>query len=479
MSNILTDILGFFKRKKFVDRAKDDDVVVLGIHEQPKMLGVASPIPYKDARLIKVVDLMRDPCEIVNWPLDGTDPGVFLGKEIDPNDPSTCYYAFRRLRSISLNLSITENGDFLEFDTLGEPNKAENVITTDVGQVGQIGLFKDKLGETLRFRSIYSSDGSIALQLSTDENAVDIRCTLDCANVGSGAEVYKEKDIASQKFLFRTLISSDDSLSIKQEEDEIDIVSNIVGDNVGQGIEVYRDKTTQPSPFNTLNFRTLKSSDSTVTINLDGNDEIDFTVKDPPVVIPWSINGLARDVGNTSGGFHYHTQVIWSSGNDQAPGAGQSSFGAGYIIPYRVTVTEILIKWRMKATVGISVGDDVTWKLGKLTYPQSSPPAGASTTTLDTDEATVNFTDSGFSLTGLTLSSADNKSWPYKSHVLSEAAVGVGYVLDKGDILVLMHMKPLNDWISIDSDFEVTLLGVVGDLPIHTLPTIDPEEPAS
>lgn len=431
MSNILTDILGFFKRKKFVDQAKDDDVVVLGIHEQPKMLGVASPIPYKDARLIKVVDLMRDPCEIVNWPLNGTEPGVFLGKEIDPNDPGTCYYAFRRLRSISLNLSITQNGDFLEFDTLGEPNKAENVITTDVEELGQIGLFKDKLGETLRFRSIYSSDGSIALQLSADENAVDFTCTLDCDNVGSGAEVYKEKDIPSQKFLFRTLKSSDSTVTIKEEE-----------------------------------------------------NEIDFTVKAPLPFVPWSINGLARDVGNTSGGFHYHTQVIWSSGNDQAPGAGQSSFGTGYIIPYKVTVTEILIKWRMKSSIGIQVGNDVTWKIGKLTNPGSFPPPGASTTTLDTDEGLVNFTDSGFSLTGLTLSSADNKSWPYKTHTLAEPLLGTGYVLDKGDILVLMHMKPTNgDWVSVDSDFEVTLSGFIGSLepeipedPIE--PPIEEEVPA-
>ena len=480
MSNILTDILGFFKRKKFVDRAKDDDVLVLGIHERPKMLGVASPIPYKDARLIKVVDLIasQEPCDIVNWPLNSVDPGIFLGKETDPNNPNTCYNAFRRLRSISLNLDITENGDFLEFDTLGEPNKAENVITTDVGALGQLGLFKDKVGETLRFRSIYSKDGSIALQLSTDENAINIQSAIGCKNVGTGAEVFKEKDILTQEFLFRTILSSDGSIAVKQNADDIDLSSNIIGKNVGNGIEVYKDKTEQPAPpgvYNKLNFRSLKSSDSSINISLDGEDEINFTTKAPMPFVPWSINGLARDVGNISTGFHYHTQVIWSSGNDQAPGAGQSSFGTGYIIPYKVTVTEILIKWRMKTSIGIQVGNDVTWKIGKLTHPQSFPPPPATTTTLDTDESLVNFTDSGFNLTGLTLSSADNKSWPYKTHTLSEPGIGTGYVLDKGDILVLMHMKPTQNWSTVDSDFEVTLSGFIGSLEPE-LPE-DPIEP--
>ena len=44
MSNILTDILGFFKRRKFVEEAKDDDVIILGVNESPDMLGIASPV---------------------------------------------------------------------------------------------------------------------------------------------------------------------------------------------------------------------------------------------------------------------------------------------------------------------------------------------------------------------------------------------------------------------------------------------------
>ena len=56
--NILTDILSLFKRKKFVKEAKANDVLVLGLNEEPDMTGVASPIPYKSVRLIKVKDLV-------------------------------------------------------------------------------------------------------------------------------------------------------------------------------------------------------------------------------------------------------------------------------------------------------------------------------------------------------------------------------------------------------------------------------------
>lgn len=172
MSNILTDIMGFLKRKKFVTRPEDNDVVVVGVHESANVTGIASPIPIKDAKLCTIADL-RDPCERANWPLLSSEPGVFLGKEIieseDPTQEPTCYYAFRRLKSLNLNLTIVENGDFVEFDTTAEENKAENVGD------GQ-GIYKDKTGETLNFRSLTSSDDSISITQSEDGNEIDFVC---------------------------------------------------------------------------------------------------------------------------------------------------------------------------------------------------------------------------------------------------------------------------------------------------------------
>ena len=56
--NILTDVLGLLKRKQFIDVAGEEDVLVLGIHEPPEITGVASPIPYKNVKLIKIKDFV-------------------------------------------------------------------------------------------------------------------------------------------------------------------------------------------------------------------------------------------------------------------------------------------------------------------------------------------------------------------------------------------------------------------------------------
>jgi len=178
MSNILTDILGFFKRRKFVDKNKPDDVLILGINEEPDMLGVASPVPYKDVKLIKVKDLevQAVECERINLgstglPLPDPTPSNVAGvfKDVTTDSEGDCFTNFRSLKSVSLNLSVTENTNDIEISTLGEPNTASNVGSG-------AGLFKDKLGEVLRFKSLSSSDGSISISEGADE--IDITTSI-------------------------------------------------------------------------------------------------------------------------------------------------------------------------------------------------------------------------------------------------------------------------------------------------------------
>ena len=106
--NILTDILSLFKRKKLTDDPKPDDVVVLGIHEPPEMTGVASPIPYKSVKLIKLRDLVvdQDICPHVNVVNDGTLTAAGVFKEVS-DDP--CEVRFRSLVASGNNLTIVEN----------------------------------------------------------------------------------------------------------------------------------------------------------------------------------------------------------------------------------------------------------------------------------------------------------------------------------------------------------------------------------
>lgn len=150
--NILTDVLSLLRRGVFAKVANPDDVFIIGVNEQPDMTGVASPIPYKSVKLIKVKDLKIAPafCDNENT-LDNLEAGfigVFKEQIIDPVT-NVCTNYFKSLHSLSPNLSITESidGNFIELDTLGEPNLAANLGTG-------AGLYASKVGETLNFKSL-------------------------------------------------------------------------------------------------------------------------------------------------------------------------------------------------------------------------------------------------------------------------------------------------------------------------------------
>lgn len=158
--NILTDILSLFKRRQFEDDPRPDDVVVLGIHEPPEMTGVASPIPYKSVKLIKLRDLVvdQDICPHVNVVNEGTLTAAGVFKEVS-DDP--CEVRFRSLVASGNNLTIVEDNNEIAFTTDGEPNTAANVGSGE-------GVWKNKVGETLNFKSLVGGTG-ITVVGSADE----------------------------------------------------------------------------------------------------------------------------------------------------------------------------------------------------------------------------------------------------------------------------------------------------------------------
>ena len=169
--NILTDILSLFKRNQFEDDPKPNDVVVLGIHEEPTMTGVASPIPYKSVKLIRLKDLVvdQDICPHVNVVNEGTLTAAGVFKEVS-DDP--CEIRYRSLVASGNNLTIVENVNEITFTTEGEPNTASNVG-------GATGIFKQKTGEDLEFKTLSSPTGTVSITGSTstvdleiDRNAV-------------------------------------------------------------------------------------------------------------------------------------------------------------------------------------------------------------------------------------------------------------------------------------------------------------------
>ena len=163
--NILTDILSLIRRGVFTKVANPEDVIVLGVNEQPEMTGVASPIPYKSVKLIKVKDLKIAPafCDNENSPTTpaaGTGQ-VFKEQIIDPIT-NVCTNYFRSLKSLSTNLTINESIDnnYVELTTTGEPNLAANLGTG-------FGFYANKTGETLNFRTLKGT-GVVITELGSE-----------------------------------------------------------------------------------------------------------------------------------------------------------------------------------------------------------------------------------------------------------------------------------------------------------------------
>ena len=175
--NILTDILSLIRQGKFSKVAEKDDVLVRGKwNETPDMTGVASPIPYKAVKLIKISDFKIEGkgCTNENTPLVAKgDTATVYQKTVNDPDTGECTVYFRTLKSLSSNLTLnlSSDDDYVEITTEGEPNTAANVGTG-------AGLWKNKVGETLNFKSL--KPGS---NISFTEAADEI--TISAASGGS------------------------------------------------------------------------------------------------------------------------------------------------------------------------------------------------------------------------------------------------------------------------------------------------------
>jgi hypothetical protein len=162
---ILTDILSLIRRGIFASSANPDDVIVLGVNEEPVMTGIASPIPYKTVKVIRVKDLKISPafCGNANTPVTpAAGTGQVFQKQVIDTTTNVCTNYFRSLKSLSSNLTLAQSSDadYVEITTTGEPNTAANVGTG-------IGVYKDKVGETLNFKSLTTP--GLNVTTTTDE----------------------------------------------------------------------------------------------------------------------------------------------------------------------------------------------------------------------------------------------------------------------------------------------------------------------
>ena len=222
--NILTDVLSLIRRSQFVKKADLNDVLVLGTHEEPEMTGVASPIPYKSIKIIKVRDLKvaAEHCAHANSPATpAAGTGQVYQKTVSDEVLETCTVYYRSLKSLSSNLTLATSADdnYIEITTTGEPNTATNVGSG-------IGLYKNKIGETLNFKSLVAGSN---VTITETANEVTINASggggggeaNTASNVGGAAGFFKQKTGVDLEF--RTLRSPDNTLDVAQNSSNVDI----------------------------------------------------------------------------------------------------------------------------------------------------------------------------------------------------------------------------------------------------------------
>jgi len=191
--NVLTDILSLIRRGIYAKTAGLDDVLVLGVNEEPDMTGVASPIPYKTVKVIKVRDfkVAAEHCDHANSPaIPASGTGQVYQKTVVDVTTQKCTVFYRSLKSMSSNLTLATSADddYIEITTEGEPNLAANF---PVGGSG-VGVWKDKVGETLNFRKLIA--GSNVTLATTGAGEIEISST---GGGGGGGDV--DSIIASGK----------------------------------------------------------------------------------------------------------------------------------------------------------------------------------------------------------------------------------------------------------------------------------------
>lgn len=242
--NILTDILSLIRQSKFSKVAEKDDVLVLGKwNEQPDMTGVASPIPYKSVKLIKVKDFKVEgtKCNYKNTPEDPSGDIATVYQKTD-TDPTTgeCTVYFRTLKSLSTNLTLAQSADndYVEIDTTGEPNLAANVGSG-------LGIWKDKVGETLNFKSLIAGD-NINLTQTQDEITIsstsrggDTYTLSSAASAGAAAELQLNGSSGS---LSVVKLIEGPNISIQQNSNEVTISASV---SPGLGYTEYVSKIDQ------------------------------------------------------------------------------------------------------------------------------------------------------------------------------------------------------------------------------------------
>jgi len=178
VSNILTDILGLDSQKKYKeDPLAAKDVFVIGDVDEPRMVGISSPIPIKDEKLVTFYDLALSVIGLLR--IENVGSGVEL--VIPPAQTGNPFlWNVRTLVSTDNTVAITENPDNLDFSA---------VFSTDVHVNGfTYAPLTHVLEISLNSGSTFSVDiSNLALEILDEGVSIDTNVT-QIDFVGEGVE---------------------------------------------------------------------------------------------------------------------------------------------------------------------------------------------------------------------------------------------------------------------------------------------------
>ncbi len=170
-------------------------------------------------------------------------------------------------------------------------------------------------------------------------------------NIGSGAEVYKQKNINNEQE-FRKLNASG-GVTVTQNADDITIGDVITMSNQATGAQVFKQRTA-----NDFELRTLKSSGGGVAITQDTND------------IDLNIPGVARSTLTTT---NNSSTPVTFNGSELSPDTNKSWFFKIYVLAGRGTTKRA---WQLQGVVqNDSITDDFVGDVRRIDYQRNTGEA--------------------------------------------------------------------------------------------------------
>ncbi len=153
MSNILTDILGLDSQKKYKENPlAARDVFVIGDVDEPRMIGISSPIPIKDEKLVTFYDLALSVIGLLRIenttgsPPPSTSPGaqLVIGPDVTGNPflfrvrtltstDGTVAFGYTGADSEQVDLSMTLSTDVHPIDFTYDQTTHELTIEQNTG----------------------------------------------------------------------------------------------------------------------------------------------------------------------------------------------------------------------------------------------------------------------------------------------------------------------------------------------------------